>query len=112
MPITSLLRGNPTLWHDLSNWMNGHLDSMMEAHDDNWTKEESNLEDDTPMVPINKLSQYFESNDSNAVILILYHHRKVEAILDGGSGVSIMTKQCWEKGKPAHGENIVDSQVG
>ena len=49
------------------------------------------------MVPINKLGQYFESDDSNAIISISYHQRKVEAILDGGAGVSIMTKQCWEK---------------
>ena len=49
------------------------------------------------MVPINKLGQYFESDNSNAVIPIAYHQRKVEAILDGGAGVSIMTKQCWEK---------------
>ena len=33
MPIASLLKGNLTLWHDLSNWMNGHLDSMTEAHE-------------------------------------------------------------------------------
>ena len=60
-------------------------------------KEELNLDDDTLMVLINKLGQYFESDDSNAVIPISYHHRKVEAILDGGARVSIMTKQCWEK---------------
>ena len=59
MPIASLLRGNPTLWHDLSDWMNRHLDSMTKAHDNKWTKEESNLEDDMPMVRINKSSQYF-----------------------------------------------------
>ena len=97
MPIASLLRENPTLWHDLSDWMNGHLDSMTEAHEENWTKEESNSEEDTQMVPINKLAQYFESDDSNAVIPLSYHQRNVEAILDGGAGVSIMTKQCWEK---------------
>ena len=44
------------------------------------------------MVPINKLGQYFESDDSNAIIPISYHQRKVEAILNGGAGVSIMTK--------------------
>ena len=85
MPIASLLRGNPMLWHDISDWMNKHLDSMTEAHEENWTKEESNSGDDTPMVPINKLGQYFESDDSNAVIPICYHQRKVEAILDGGA---------------------------
>ena len=77
--------------------MNRHLDSITEAPEENWTKEESNSVDNTPMVPINKLGQYFESDDSNAIIPISYHQRKVEAILDGGAGVSIMTKQCWEK---------------
>ena len=52
MPITSLVRGNPTLWHDLLNWMNEHLNSMTENHDDERTKEGLNLKDDTPMVPI------------------------------------------------------------
>ena len=72
--------------------MNGHLDSMTEAHENEWTKEESNLEDDTPMMPINKSGQYFESDNFNALIPISYHHRKVEPILDGSAGVSIMTK--------------------
>ena len=71
--------------------MNGHLDSMTEAHEENSTKGESNFGEDTPMVPINKLGQYFESDDSNAIIPISYHQRRVEAILDGGAGVSIMT---------------------
>ena len=65
---------------------------MTKAHEDKWTKEESNLGDDMLMVPINNLGQYFESNDSNAVISISYHHRKVESILDGNARVSIMTK--------------------
>ena len=53
------------------------------------------------MVPIKKSDHYFESDDSNVVMLISYYHTKVEAILDGGAGVSIMMKQCWEKwGRP------------
>ena len=101
MPIASLLRGNPTLWHALSNWMNGHLSSMTKIPDEELYEGVPSLEEDMPMVPINKLGQYFESNDFNAIIPITYHHRKVEAILDGGEGVSTMTKQCWEKwGRP------------
>ena len=42
MQIASLLRGNPTLWHDLSDWMNEHLNSMTKAQEENWTKDESN----------------------------------------------------------------------
>ena len=70
---------------------------MAEFHDDKSIKEESDLENDTLMLPINKLGQYFESDDSNVVIPISYHYRKVEAILDCSVGVSIMTKQCWDK---------------
>ena len=77
---------------------------MTGAQEENWMKEESNLVDNTPMVPINKLGQYFESDDSNPAIPISYHQRKVEAILDGGAGVSIMTKQCWEKWGNPHME--------
>ena len=99
MPIASLLKGNPTLWHDLLDWMNGHLDLTGEVHDDKWVKEESNLENDTPMVPINKLGQYIESDDSNEIIPISYHHRKVEAILDGGAGVSIIRNNVGKNGE-------------
>ena len=77
--------------------MDAHLDSMAEVHDDKWTREKSNSKNDTPMVPINKLGQYVEGDYLNAIIPLSYHHRKVEALLDGGAGVSIMTKQCWEK---------------
>ena len=44
------------------------------------------------MMRINKLGQYSKSEDSNVVISISYHRKKVEAILDGGVGVSIMMK--------------------
>ena len=97
MMIASLLMGNLSLWHDLLDRKNGHLNSIIEIPDEELSKEEPNLEDDTPMVPINKLGQYFKSDDSNAIIPISYHHRKVEVILASGARVSIMTKQCWEK---------------
>lgn len=79
IPIASLLRGNLTLWHDLSDWMNKHLNLMTKILDKEPSEKCPNLEEDMPMVPINQLGQYFESDDSNAVILISYHHRKVEA---------------------------------
>ena len=63
MPIASLLMGNLTLWHDLSNWMNGHISSMVRVVDE--TYENENLEfqepQEIPTMPINKLGRYFES---------------------------------------------------
>ena len=52
MPIASLLRENPTLWHDLLDWMNGNLGSMTEAHEERWTQKESNSEEDTQILSI------------------------------------------------------------
>ena len=95
MPIASLLAGNPMLWHDLSNWMNGQLNSMVRVLDE--TSENENVEfeepQEIPPMPINKLGQYFGSDDPTP---ISYHHKKVEAILEK---VNIMTMQCWEQWK-------------
>ena len=46
MLTTSLLRENLTLWHDLSDWMNGHLNSMTEIRDEELSKEGRNLDND------------------------------------------------------------------
>ena len=43
---------------------------MVEIPDEELSKEESNLDDDMPMVPINKLGRYFKCNNSNAIIPI------------------------------------------
>lgn len=47
-----------------------------------------------PKVPFNKLGHYFEDDDTNAVIPISYHNKKAMAILDGGAGVILITRQC------------------
>lgn len=44
-----------------------------------------------PKVSLHKLGQYFESNDSNSMLPIIYQNKKVTAILDGWDGVSIIT---------------------
>ena len=46
------------------------------------------------VVPINKLELYFESDDTNVVILVSYEGQVVIAILDGGARISIMMWQC------------------
>ena len=92
--IASLLREIPTLWHELSNWMNEHLNSMIEIPDEELSKEEPNLEDNTSMVLINKLYQTSKAMIQTYSFLYLIY-RKVEAIVDGGARVSIIRKQCW-----------------
>ena len=43
------------------------------------------------------LGDYFEGDDSNVVLLIICKGNTILAVLDGGAGVSIITKRCWEK---------------
>lgn len=79
MPIATLLRGNPTLWYDLSDWMNGPLDSFARVPNEPEEPREPQHEEslDALAAPINHLGQYFEGDDSNAVILISYRKQKV-----------------------------------
>ncbi|MCO5593463.1 hypothetical protein L7F22_047477 [Adiantum nelumboides] len=60
-------------------------------------------------IPINKLGQYFEGDESNATLPITCKGITMKRILDGGAGVSIVTRNCWETmGKPHLGvTNIV-----
>ena len=46
---------------------------------------------------VNMLGDYFEGDDSNAVLPIVCKGNTILAVLDGGAGVSIITKRCWEK---------------
>ncbi|WP_368853794.1 retropepsin-like aspartic protease [Enterobacter cloacae complex sp. GF14B] len=47
------------------------------------------------------MGQYFEGDESNATIPITTKGLTVKGILDGGAGVSIVTKNCWETmGRP------------
>ncbi|MCO5583996.1 hypothetical protein L7F22_037914 [Adiantum nelumboides] len=53
-------------------------------------------------VPINKVGDYCEGEESNTTLPVEYNEIKTIAILDSGAGVAIATKQTWEKwGKPA-----------
>ena len=49
-----------------------------------------------PKVLVNKLGDYYESQDTNATIPIPYQCHRSTAILDGSVGVSIIIRQCWE----------------
>ena len=53
-------------------------------------------------VPLNKVGEYCEGEDSNTTIPVSYQGVRTFAILDSGVGVAIATKGIWETwGKPA-----------
>ena len=47
-------------------------------------------------VPVNKLGDYYESDDTNATNPIDYHNHISTSILDDRVGVSIVNKHYWE----------------
>ena len=64
----------------------------------NDTKKQKNFEP----VPLNKVGDYYEGEDSNTTIPIEFKGQQTLAILDSGTGVAIATKRIWESwGKPA-----------
>ena len=62
-----------------------------------------NLVDPDPksLFRLRTLGDYFESDESNAVLPVVCKGNSILGVLDGGAGVSIVTKCCWEKmGQP------------
>ena len=47
-------------------------------------------------VPLNKVGDYCEGEDSNTTIPVTYQGETTLAILDSGAGVAIATKKIWE----------------
>ena len=43
------------------------------------------------------LGDYFESDESNAVLSVVCKGNAILGVLDGGAGVSIVIKRCWRK---------------
>ena len=52
-------------------------------------------------LPLNKVGDYSEENDSNTTLPIEFNEVQSLAILDSGAGVALVTIQVWEAwGKP------------
>ena len=47
-------------------------------------------------IPINKVGDYYEGEDSNTTLPVEFNEVKSMAILDSGAGVAIATKSVWD----------------
>ena len=67
MPITMLLQSNPALWYDLCDWMNVQLNSMARVPNEPLEPHELSMQgsQEAREIPINKLGQYIESDNTN-----------------------------------------------
>ena len=62
-------------------------------------KEQSVLERQKPAIepiPLEKQGDYYEGESRNAMLPIEYAGLSIMAILDGGAGLAIITKEVWE----------------
>lgn len=50
-----------------------------------------------PNIVLPLLSDFFEGDESNDVLPVVCKGNTILGVLDGGAGVSIITKRCWEK---------------
>ena len=124
MPTTTTmlvkLKGDPELAETLRSFLNNELaitlDTLNEAPVELWPPPHSPKADIHKSTPIKNdlvdpdpkslfglrtLGDYFESDESNAVLPIVCKGNAILGVLDGGAGVSIVTKRCWEKmGQP------------
>ena len=68
-----------------------------------FTPTKNDLVDPDPksLFKLRTLGDYFESDESNAVLPVVCKGNAILGVLDGEAGVSIVTKRCWEKmGQP------------
>ncbi|RYA73452.1 hypothetical protein DD595_24980, partial [Enterobacter cloacae complex sp. 4DZ3-17B2] len=112
--IIAKLYGDPELFLALRAFLNGELrtglpqfaqpnrpDSIMIEEENHVQSLDLDGHESVIEVPINELGQYFEGDESNATLPITTKGLTIKGILDGGAGVSIVTKDCWESmGKP------------
>ena len=114
------LKGDPKLAETLRSLLNNeleiNLDILHEAIVELWppshslkagihkfTPTKNDLVDPDPksLFGLCMLGDYFESDESNAVLPVVCKGNAILGVLDGGACVRIVTKRCWEKmGQP------------
>ena len=90
-----MLRVRPELWKELGLQLKKlgvelPISEQIPTRDD--IKKQKNYE----LVPLNKVGDYCEGEDSNTTIPIEFKGQQMLAILDSGGGVAIATKKIWE----------------
>ena len=101
LPLSDILKVKPELWEDVARYLKTigiELPIMKQNPTENKVQAKKNL----APVPLNKVGDYCEGEDSNTTIPVTYNEVTTLAILDSGAGVAIATKAIWESwGRPA-----------
>ena len=113
--ITMLVKlmGDPELAEMLRSFLNNEMAINLETlHEAKLAPAGDGLEEDDPksIFWLYTFRDYFEGNESKAVLLVVCKGNTILWVLYGGAGVSIVTKRYWEKmGQPQM--EVVDLHV-
>ena len=99
LPLTDVLRVRPELWKELGLQLKKlgvelPISEKMQNLDTNQKQKQKTYEP----VPLNKVGDYCEGEDSNTTIPVDFNGKQTLAILDSGAGVAIATKRYGNHG--------------
>ena len=101
LSLADLLRARPKMWEEVARYLKTVGVDIPMGEINHIQGQENQTKARTP-VPLNKVGEYCEGEDSNTTIPVSYQGIKTFAILDIGAGVAIATKGIWEAwGRPA-----------
>ena len=103
LPLSDVLKSKPELWEEVAKYLKSiGVEMPIMEHNQIHTTKSAKANGNIEPVPLNKVGDYCEGEDSNTTILVEFKGTNTLAILDSGAGVAIATKKIWESwGRPA-----------
>ena len=103
LPLLDVLKAKPKLWEEVAKYLKSiGVEMPIMEHNQIHTTKSAKANGNIEPVPLNKVGDYCEGEDSNTTIPIEFKGTNTLAILDSGAGVAIATKKIWESwGRPA-----------
>lgn len=101
LPLSGVLRARPELWKKIGKYLRQIGIDVPVTDKVPIIRSDAGKCNFEP-VPLNKVGDYCEGEDSNTMIPVEFNKKYTLAILDSGAGVAIATKRIWESwGGPA-----------
>ena len=112
MTLAEVLKRRPKLWIEVVKSLKKMGIHLPSANTIKKVVKEANPNVRCELVPLNKVGDYNEGNNSNTTLPIEYNDVQNLAILDSGAGVALITVQVWEAwGKPALRKTRIKLQI-
>ena len=113
LPLANkLLKARPKLWREVGECLK-HVGIDVSLMERRTPPSHISKDPKSEPVPLNKVGQYNDGEDTNTTLPVELNGCKHIAVLDSGAGITIATKNTWEQwGKPALRQSRMKLQVG